>query len=102
VYQIGSNDYGFLKDFWEYDPGDITLSAARSNVEGINTVLLTWSRPTSANIDVYRNSVLITTVLNTGSYIDSTGDTGRARYEYRVCEAGSSTCSNVARVWFPQ
>jgi Galactose oxidase, central domain len=98
----GLNDYGFFRDFWEYDPGDITLRAARSEVGGINTVLLTWSGATSANIDVYRNSVLITNVPNTHSYIDSTGDTDRDRYEYRVCEAGSSTCSNVARVWFPQ
>ena len=40
---------------------------------------LTWSGATSANIDVYRNDVLITTTTNTGTYTDSTGDTGRAR-----------------------
>ena len=32
---------------------------------------------------------------------DSTGDTGRARYTYQVCEAGTSTCSNEVTVTFP-
>src|SRR5207248_8531965 len=76
-----------------------TLSAARRKVGGINTVRLTWSGATSASIDVYRNGPPpIATVPNTGVYTDSTGDTGRARYTYRVCEAGTSTCSNIVRV----
>jgi N-acetylneuraminic acid mutarotase len=80
----------------------ITLSAAGRKIGGINTVRLTWSGATSSNIDVYRDGVLIVTTANDGSYIDSTGDTGRARYTYRVCEAGTSTCSNDARVRFRQ
>src|SRR6266704_3079070 len=83
-------------------PGPITLSAAKRKVNGINTVRLTWSGATSTNIDVYRNAVLIVTTANDGSYTDSTGDTGRARYTYRVCEAGTQTCSNDARVTFRQ
>ena len=81
-------------------PGPITLSAVGRKVGGINTVRLTWSGATSASIDVYRDAVLIVTVPNTGSYTDSTGDTGRARYTYRVCEAGTATCSNDATVRF--
>jgi hypothetical protein len=80
----------------------ITLSAAGRKVGGINTVRLTWSGATSANMDVYRNGVLIVTTANDGSYIDSTGDTGRARYTYRVCDAGTQTCSNNASVTFRQ
>ena len=83
-------------------PGPIVLSAAGRKVGGINTVRLTWSGATSTNIEVYRNNVLIRTVPNTGAYTDSTGDTGRARYTYRVCEAGTQTCSNNARVTFRQ
>jgi N-acetylneuraminic acid mutarotase len=82
-------------------PAPITLSAAKRKVEGINTVRLTWSGATSTHIDVYRDAVLIVTTANHASYVDSTGDTGRARYTYRVCEAGTSTCSNHARVTFP-
>ncbi len=81
-------------------PGPITLSAAGRKVGGINTVRLTWSGATSANIDVYRDGIVIATVPNTGLYTDSTGESGRARYTYRVCEAGTFTCSNDARVRF--
>jgi N-acetylneuraminic acid mutarotase len=79
-----------------------TLSAAKRKVGGINTVRLTWSGATSNNIDVYRDGMPIVRTANDGSYVDSTGDTGRARYTYRVCEAGSDTCSNDARVGFRQ
>ena len=78
----------------------ITLSAAKRKVGGINTVRLTWSGATSTNIDVYRNGIVIVTTANDGSYTDSTGDTGRARYMYKVCEAGTSTCSNDVTVTF--
>jgi hypothetical protein len=83
-------------------PGPITLSAAKRKVGGINTVRLTWSGATSTNIDVYRNAVVVATTANDGSYIDSTGDTGRAQYTYRVCEAGTATCSNEVMVRFRQ
>ena len=80
----------------------LTLSAKGRKVAGINTVRLTWDGATSTNIDVYRNNVLITTTTNTGTYIDSTGDTGRARYTYMVCEAGNEICSNEVTVSFQQ
>ena len=44
------------------------------------------------------NPIPIVTTANDGAYSDSTGDTGRASYKYRVCEAGTSTCSNTAEV----
>jgi N-acetylneuraminic acid mutarotase len=78
----------------------ITLDTAARKVAGINTVGLTWSGATSTDIDVYRDSVLIVTTANDGSYRDSTGDTGRARYTYQVCEAGTQACSNEASVAF--
>jgi hypothetical protein len=80
----------------------ITLSGVGRKVGGINTVRLTWSGATSTDIDVYRNGTLTVTTPNDGSYIDSTGDTGRARYTYEVCEAGTSNCSNDATVAFRQ
>jgi hypothetical protein len=44
--------------------------------------------------------VLIATTPNDGTYIDSTGDTGRARYTYQVCDAGTQACYNEVRVTF--
>ena len=80
--------------------GPIMLSAAQRRVEGINTVRLTWSGATSTDIDVYRDGVVIATTANDGSYTDSTGDTGRARYTHKVCEAGTMNCSNEVTVQF--
>jgi hypothetical protein len=51
-------------------------------------------------LTLHRNGIVIATVPNTGTYTDSTGDTGRARYTYKVCEAGTQACSNNARVTF--
>ena len=83
-------------------PVPFTLSAVGRKVGGINTVRLTWSGADSANINVYRDGVVITTVPNNGRYTDSTGDTGRARYTYKVCEAATFTCSNQVTVRFQQ
>jgi hypothetical protein len=98
----GGYGSGYLNTGGRYCAAAITLSAAGRKVGGINTVRLTWTGATSANIDVYRDAVLIVTTTNDGSYIDSTGDTGRARYRYRVCEAGTATCSNDVIVRFRQ
>jgi hypothetical protein len=81
-------------------PASIMLRAAGFRMGGINTVRLTWTGATSSQVDIYRNAVLIVTTANDRSYVDSTGDTGRAQYTYKVCEAGTQTCSNVERVRF--
>ena len=47
-------------------PGQIALQARGYKVHGLQTVDLFWNGVTSANVDVYRNGVLIVTVLNGG------------------------------------
>jgi len=82
-------------------PGQITLYARGYKVHGLQTVDLFWSGPTSGNIDIYRNRVLIATVPNQGGfYTDHINRTGRGTYTYRVCEAGSTNCSNQVTVTF--
>jgi hypothetical protein len=62
---------------------------------------LTWSGATSANIDIYRDGVVIATVPNNGVYKDFTGvGGGNARYPYKVCEASTQNCSNEVTVRF--
>ena len=81
-------------------PEPITLSARGKKVGGINTSRLTWSGAISNNVDVNRNGVVIATVPNTGTYTDSIGTTGQASLVYKVCEAGTQTCSNEVTVRF--
>ncbi|HEY4271437.1 MAG TPA: sialidase family protein, partial [Candidatus Udaeobacter sp.] len=85
-------------------PGPIQLRGQKRKVNGMNTVRLNWTGATSSSIDVYRDDVLIATAPNAPPflYTDFTGDTGRAQYTYRVCEAGTQTCSNDIRVRFPE
>jgi hypothetical protein len=78
----------------------IQLQASGRKVGGIDTSRLTWSGATSNHIDVYRDGIVIVTVPNTGTYVDSTGTTGRARFTYKVCEAGTQTCSKEVTVRF--
>ena len=67
---------------------------------GINTSRLKWRGAISANVDVYRDGVVIATTPNDGLYDDSTGTTGQASFMYKVCEAGTQTCSNTVTVNF--
>ena len=70
-------------------------------MHGLQTVDLFWNGVTSANVDIYRNGVLIATVLNDGgAYTDHINRTGRGTYTYRVCEAGTGNCSNQVTVRF--
>ena len=79
----------------------IHLRASGRKVGGINTSRLKWRGATSANIDVYRDGVVIATRPNDGLYDDSTGTTGQASFMYKMCEAGTQTCSNTVTVNFP-
>ncbi len=78
----------------------MTLSAAGYKVQGLQKANLSWSGATSANVDVFRNNVKVASVANSGSYTDHINARGGGSYTYRVCEAGTTTCSNNASVTF--
>jgi N-acetylneuraminic acid mutarotase len=82
-------------------PGAITLSAHGRRVQGRHTVDLSWTGATSANVDIFRDGVVIATAPNNGAYKDFIGVRGgNVRYTYKVCEAGTQTCSNQVTVRF--
>jgi hypothetical protein len=82
-------------------PSGFVLTGSGHKVQGKRVVDLAWTGSNAANIDIYRNGVLLTTVSNTGSYTDFIGVRGgNIRYTYRVCEAGTLTCSNEVIVRF--
>ena len=78
----------------------ITLSATGYKVKGTQKADLIWSGATSADVDVYRDDNKISTTANDGSYTDNINRKGRDSYTHKVCQAGTSTCSNVATVTF--
>jgi hypothetical protein len=82
-------------------PPPPTLAASGHRVQGRHTVDLSWNGANSANIDIYRDGVVIATVPNAGSYKDFIGVRGgNVRYTYKVCEAGTQNCSNEVTVRF--
>jgi PKD repeat protein len=81
-------------------PSGITLSASGYKTKGIPKVDLTWSGATGTNVDVFRNGVKVTTTANDGAHTDTLAKGSAGTFTYKVCQAGTSTCSNDASVVF--
>jgi subtilisin family serine protease len=61
---------------------------------------LTWSGATSASVDVYRSGIFVITTDNDGAFTDGPHGKNVNSATYKVCEAGTTTCSNeVAVSW---
>jgi PKD repeat protein len=61
---------------------------------------LDWTGANGATVDVYRNGPFYINTLNDGHYVNSRNLPGSNSYTYKVCAAGTSTCSNEANVVF--
>ncbi|MEK7704844.1 MAG: S8 family serine peptidase [Myxococcota bacterium] len=73
----------------------ITLSVTGRKVRGVYYADLVWSGASGTTVDVYRNDAFIAATANDGAMTDVVA---RGTYTYRVCEAGTSICSNDAAV----
>jgi subtilisin family serine protease len=78
----------------------ISLTASGLKIKGVQNADLSWSGASSTNVDLYRNGAKITTTANDGAHRDNIGKKGGGSYTYKVCEAGTATCSNDANVNF--
>lgn len=79
---------------------DITLSTVGYKVKGVMKADLTWSGATSENVDVYRNGAFIATTANDGAHTDNINQKGSGTFTYKICEAGTSVCSNESVISF--
>ena len=79
-------------------PGNIRLRAGAHIADGTKLVRLHWTGATSDKVDIYRNDALRATVNNDGDHTDVL--TVRGIYTYKVCEAGTTNCSNEVEVRF--
>jgi subtilisin family serine protease len=78
----------------------ISLTARGYRVRLAQRVDLSWVGAEGPSVDVHRNGVIVATTANDGSYTDNLGRRGPGTYRYKVCEAGTSTCSNEVVVRF--
>jgi hypothetical protein len=63
-------------------------------------MMLVWTGAVGATVDVYRDGKFLTNELNDGRYTNSRNLPGASRYTYKVCQAGTTVCSNEAVVVF--
>jgi len=81
-------------------PSAPSLSAVGRKVKGYEKVDLSWKGLSTASTDVYRNSSKAMTTANDGSETDPINKKGAATYTYKVCDAGTTNCSNTVTVTF--
>ena len=79
-------------------PSSFTLSSV-VRVRGTTRVDLFWIGSNAPNIVVYRDNSAIATVTNSGSYSDNMGKR-HGTASYRVCNAGTTVCSNTISVTY--
>ncbi len=79
-------------------PAAITLTARGYKVKGSARADLAWAGATTTSVDVFRNSVKTTTA-NDGAHTDVIGKVS-GTFIYRLCNAGTTTCSPNATVSF--
>jgi subtilisin family serine protease/PKD repeat protein len=79
-------------------PVSISLSTATQVSGKKRYVNLSWSGASGTNVDVLRDGAVVTTTANDGAHTDQVSAAGT--YTYRVCEAGTSRCSNDSTVTF--
>jgi len=81
-------------------PVTITLSASGYKVKGTRHAGLNWTGATTS-VDVYRDNVKISASPIPGSsYTDVIGGKGPGTFNYKVCHAGTASCSNISTVVF--
>ncbi len=78
---------------------EITLTAT-GVIAGFARANLEWSGAAGQLVDIYRNGILIINTANDGEYSDKIGRNISGSFTYKVCESGSSVCSNEATVAF--
>src|SRR5688572_7982369 len=76
-----------------------TLTARGRKIKGNQAVDLSWNGLSGTLLDVYRGSTKWATP-NDGSETDAINKKGGGTYTYKVCVAGTTTCSNTATVTF--
>lgn len=80
--------------------GPMTLSARGYKVRTAAKADLTWSGASTGSVDVYRNNAKVTSTPNDGLYTDSPNKKAGTNLSYKVCNAGTQTCTNLVSVTF--
>jgi PKD repeat protein len=81
-------------------PPSIVLRVSGRTEANKQYMTLDWTGARGTNVDVYRNGALIKSTSNDGHWVNSRTFQGAASYTYKICETGTTVCSNQATVVF--
>ena len=98
---VGASAWSNIANGSTLIPAPISLIVDTYKVKGVQHADLDWSGASSANVDIVRDNVVIETVTGgTGSYTDNINKKGSGSYVYKVCEFGTTTCSDPVNASF--
>lgn len=80
--------------------GGIVLTVTGRKDATKQYMTLNWSGAAGTHVDVYRNGPFLNVQLNDGHYTNSRSLPGSPSYTYKVCQTGTTICSNTATVTF--
>ena len=72
------------------------LTLTTSSTSTSHKVVLKWTRAQGSAVYVYRNGLVLQSTPNDGQQAFSKNASGAATYIFKVCEAGTTICSNPA------
>ena len=81
-------------------PPGLSLSASGYKKKGIQHANLKWTGAASSKVDIYRDGVRVANTANDGAHTDVINHRGGGSYTYKLCEAGTTTCSSSVVVRF--
>ena len=76
------------------------LTARGYKDKGLQKADLSWSGLDATSVDIYRNGTKIANTPNQGALTDAIDERGNGSYTYKVCAAGTSTCTNQVSISF--
>jgi hypothetical protein len=102
VCEKGTNVCSNLRTVWfsGRTPAPIQLDLTAWNDATKRYLSLRWTGATGSTVDIHRNGKFIKNTPNTGRFTNTFTYVGPGTYGYRVCLAGTTTCSGVATLKF--
>lgn len=81
--------------------GGVTLSGVSGyKVKGKKNWDYSWSGAASSNVDIYLDESIVATTANDGAFTLTSNQKGGGSHSHQVCEAGTTTCSDVVTSTF--
>ena len=76
-------------------PSGSWLTVRAYKVKGQQHADLKWGGFSATKVDIYRDATRVASTANDGAHTDAVNKKGGGTYTYKVCDAGTATCSSA-------